>query len=205
MGINGNILEQSNKYGPIYLVRFYTDIRLFNLPRKYQKQKITKTRAFKIGITNIEYIGQKQAKCVTVDSEDHCYLIGDFVTTHNSKGTNSGKQVNAYARRLIRDWLLMPVKQTKVELDEHGDEVEKITTVKNLQRLRGIALIKELIMWNPDINADRVSALGMLMIIRENNMKYLPGEGTSIGKKTRKNYLGNDPFFTSNFANNSFW
>lgn len=205
LGINGNILEQSNKYGPIYLVRFYTDIRLFNLPRKYQKQKITKTRAFKIGITNIEYIGQKQAKCVTVDSEDHCYLIGDFVTTHNSKGTNSGKQVNAYARRLIRDWLLMPVKQTKVELDEHGDEVEKITTVKNLQRLRGIALIKELIMWNPDINADRVSALGMLMIIRENNMKYLPGEGTSIGKKTRKNYLGNDPFFTSNFANNSFW
>lgn len=205
LGINGNILEQSNKYGPIYLVRFYTDIRLFNLPRKYQKQKITKTRAFKIGITNIEYIGQKQAKCVTVDSEDHCYLIGDFVTTHNSKGTNSGKQVNAYARRLIRDWLLMPVKQTKVELDEHGDEVEKITTVKNLQRLRGTALIKELIMWNPDINADRVSALGMLMIIRENNMKYLPGEGTSIGKKTRKNYLGNDPFFTSNFADNSFW
>lgn len=205
LGINGNILEQSNKYGPIYLVRFYTDIRLFNLPRKYQKQKITKTRAFKIGITNIEYIGQKQAKCVTVDSKDHCYLIGDFVTTHNSKGTNSGKQVNAYARRLIRDWLLMPVKQTKVELDEHGDEVEKITTVKNLQRLRGIALIKELIMWNPDINADRVSALGMLMIIRENNMKYLPGEGTSIGKKTRKNYLGNDPFFTSNFADNSFW
>ena len=205
LGINGNILEQSNKYGPIYLVKFYTDIRLFNLPRKYQKQKITKTRAFKIGITNIEYIGQKQAKCVTVDSEDHCYLIGDFVTTHNSKGTNSGKQVNAYARRLIRDWLLMPVKQTKVELDEHGDEVEKITTVKNLQRLRGIALIKELIMWNPDINADRVSALGMLMIIRENNMKYLPGEGTSIGKKARKNYLGNDPFFTSNFANNSFW
>lgn len=205
LGINGNILEQSNKYGPIYLVRFYTDIRLFNLPRKHQKQKITKTRAFKIGIINIEYIGQKQAKCVTVDSEDHCYLVGDFVTTHNSKGTNSGKQVNAYARRLIRDWLLMPVKQTKVELDEHGDEVEKITTVKNLQRLRGIALIKELIMWNPDINADRVSALGMLMIIRENNMKYLPGEGTSIGKKTRKNYLGNDPFFTSNFANNSFW
>lgn len=205
LGINGNILEQSNKYGPIYLVRFYTNIRLFNLPRKYQKQKITKTRAYKTGIINIEYIGQKQAKCVTVDSEDHCYLVGDFVTTHNSKGTNSGKQVNAYARRLIRDWLLMPVKQTKVELDEHGDEVEKITTVKNLQRLRGIALIKELIMWNPDINADRVSALGMLMIIRENNMKYLPGEGTSIGKKARKNYLGNDPFFTSNFANNSFW
>lgn len=143
--------------------------------------------------------------CDTPDILRDVELVKSSMYGNKSKGTNSGKQVNAYARRLIRDWLLMPVKQTKVELDEHGEEVEKITTVKNLQRLRGIALIKELIMWNPDINADRVSALGMLMIIRENNMKYLPGEGTSIGKKTRKNYLGNDPFFTSNFANNSFW
>lgn len=143
--------------------------------------------------------------CDTPDILRDVELVKSSMYGNKSKGTNSGKQVNAYARRLIRDWLLMPVKQTKVELDEHGDEVEKITTVKNLQRLRGIALIKELIMWNPDINADRVSALGMLMIIRENNMKYLPGEGTSIGKKTRKNYLGNDPFFTSNFADNSFW
>lgn len=143
--------------------------------------------------------------CDTPDILRDVELVKSSMYGNKSKGTNSGKQVNAYARRLIRDWLLMPVKQTKVELDEHGDGVEKITTVKNLQRLRGIALIKELIMWNPDINADRVSALGMLMIIRENNMKYLPGEGTSIGKKARKNYLGNDPFFTSNFANNSFW
>lgn len=143
--------------------------------------------------------------CDTPDILRDVELVKSSMYGNKSKGTNSGKQVNAYARRLIRDWLLMPVKQTKVELDEHGDEVEKITTVKNLQRLRGIALIKELIMWNPDINADRVSALGMLMIIRENNMKYLPGEGTSIGKKTRKNYLGNDPFFTSNFTDNSFW
>lgn len=143
--------------------------------------------------------------CDTPDILRDVELVKSSMYGNKSKGTNSGKQVNAYARRLIRDWLLMPVKQTKVELDEHGDEIEKTITVKNLQRLRGIALIKELIMWNPDINADRVSALGMLMIIRENNMKYLPGEGTSIGKKTRKNYLGNDPFFTSNFADNSFW
>lgn len=132
-------------------------------------------------------------------------LVKSSLYGNKSFGTQSGKQVNAYARRLIRDWLLMPVKQTKIEIDENGNEVEKTVTVKNLQRLRGVAMIKELIMWNPDINADRVSALGMLMILRENNMKYLPGEGTSTGKKARKNYLGNDPFFTNNFANTTFW
>lgn len=199
LGINCNLNISSNSYGLVYNIRIYTDTPIFKLSRKYSKQKITKNRAFKTGIRKIEYIGKKRAKCVTVDSQDHCYLIGDFVVTHNSKGTNSGKQVNAYARRLIRDWLLQPVKTKKLETDENGNEVEKEVTVKNLQRIRGVALLKELITWNPDINADRVSALGMLMILRENNMKYLPGEGQFEGKRPRRNYLGNDPFFSKNY------
>lgn len=199
LGINCNLNISSNSYGLVYNIRIYTDTPIFKLSRKYSKQKITKNRAFKTGIRKIEYIGKKRAKCVTVDSQDHCYLIGDFVVTHNSKGTNSGKQVNAYARRLIRDWLLQPVKTKQIVKDENGNEVEKEVTIKNLQRIRGVALLKELITWNPDINADRVSALGMLMILRENNMKYLPGEGQFEGKRPRKNYLGNDPFFSKNY------
>lgn len=200
LGINCNLNISSNSYGLVYNIRIYTDTPIFKLSRKYSKQKITKNRAFKTGIRKIEYIGKKRAKCVTVDSQDHCYLIGDFVVTHNSKGTNSGKQVNAYARRLIRDWLLQPIKTKQIVKDENGNEVEKEVTIKNLQRIRGVALLKELIMWNPDINADRVSALGMLMILRENNMKYLPGEGQFEGKRPRKNYLGNDPFFSKNYG-----
>ena len=199
LGINCNLNVNSNSYGLVYNIRIYTDIPIFKLSRKYSKQKITKNRAFKTGIRKIEYIGKKKAKCVTVDSKDHCYLIGDFVVTHNSKGTNSGKQVNAYARRLIRDWLLQPIKTKQIVKDENGNEIEKEVTIKNLQRIRGTALLKELITWNPDINADRVSALGMLMILRENNMKYLPGEGQFEGKRPRRNYLGNDPFFSKNY------
>lgn len=200
LGINCNLNVNSNSYGLVYNIRIYTDTPIFKLSRKYGKQKITKNRAFKTGIRKIEYIGKKRAKCVTVDSQDHCYLIGDFVVTHNSKGTNSGKQVNAYARRLIRDWLLQPIKTKQIVKDENGNEIEKEVTIKNLQRIRGTALLKELITWNPDINADRVSALGMLMILRENNMKYLPGEGQFEGKRPRKNYLGNDPFFSKNYG-----
>lgn len=199
LGINCNLNISSNSYGLVYNIRIYTDTPIFKLSRKYSKQKITKNRAFKTGIRKIEYIGKKRAKCVTVDSQDHCYLIGDFVVTHNSKGTNSGKQVNAYARRLIRDWLLQPIKTKQIVKDENGNEIEKEVTIKNLQRIRGTALLKELITWNPDINADRVSALGMLMILRENNMKYLPGEGQFEGKRPRRNYLGNDPFFSKNY------
>lgn len=138
--------------------------------------------------------------CDTPDILRDTELVKTSLWGNKSKGCQSSKQVNAYARRLIRDWLLQPVKTKKLETDENGNEVEKEITVKNLQRIRGVALLKELIMWNPDINADRVSALGMLMILRENNMKYLPGEGHFEGKRPRHNYLGNDPFFSKNYG-----
>lgn len=137
--------------------------------------------------------------CDTPDILRDIELVKSSLYGNKSKGTNSGKQVNAYARRLIRDWLLQPIKTKQIVKDENGNEIEKEVTIKNLQRIRGVALLKELITWNPDINADRVSALGMLMILRENNMKYLPGEGQFEGKRPRKNYLGNDPFFSKNY------
>lgn len=137
--------------------------------------------------------------CDTPDILRDIELVKSSLYGNKSKGTNSGKQVNAYARRLIRDWLLQPVKTKQIVKDENGNEIEKEVTIKNLQRIRGTALLKELITWNPDINADRVSALGMLMILRENNMKYLPGEGQFEGKRPRHNYLGNDPFFSKNY------
>ena len=35
-------------------------------------------------ITNVVEIGEKQCKCVTVDNESGCYLINEYVPTHNS-------------------------------------------------------------------------------------------------------------------------
>lgn len=35
-------------------------------------------------IDNIRYVGEEKAKCVTVDNESHCYLINNFIVTHNS-------------------------------------------------------------------------------------------------------------------------
>ena len=55
---------------------------------------------------------------------------------------------------------------------------------------------------NPDINVDRVRALGMVMLYREEKMILF--QGNINGEKESlylKNYLGNDPFFTNNYDN----
>jgi len=55
---------------------------------------------------------------------------------------------------LIRDWLLKPtVTIQKI------DGVDQEVTVPNLHFLKNRALIKELILFNPDINVDRIMSL----------------------------------------------
>lgn len=193
LGMNCTLQTRKNIYGEYYKVVFYTAERIFNLPRKFEKQRVTKTRAFKIAITKIELVGKEQAKCVTVDSRDHCYLIGDFVVTHNSKGTQATLPINNFARTLIRDWLLKPITIT-TEVD--GKTVED--KIPNLYRLRQRALIKELAQWTNEGNFDRVSSLGMLMLLREDRMIMYGGD-TRRMQATKVKTLADDPFFTNNY------
>lgn len=117
-------------------------------------------------------------------------LIGN-----KSKGTNASLPINNYARTLIRNWLILP----KPVITNDGEkDIE--TTTYNLNFIRNKALLQELSQWNIDGNFDRVSALGMLMLLREDKMITCGGDVNKTKTNyTSSNYLGNDPFFTNNY------
>lgn len=195
LGINCNKQIQLNSYGEYYKIVFYTSTPMFKLNRKLCKQRVTKNRAYKTGIVDIKYIGEEKAKCVTVDSMDSCYLIGDFITTHNSKGTNASPAINAYARSRLRSWLLSPVPVIQT-IDGESKEV----MVPRLFTVRNRALLKELINYNSEGNFDRISAMGMLMLLREDKMiKYQGNVGRDRQENAENSYDGEDPFFKRNY------
>lgn len=74
---------------------------------------------------------------------------------NKKKGTNASPSVNAWGRRLQADWMISPA---------YGQENEGKL---NLHKIRSIGYLKEAIAWNADGNFDRVSAMIMLMIYRE--------------------------------------
>lgn len=113
---------------------------------------------------------------------------------NTAKGVHASAPVNNYANSLIRDWLLKPV----TTIVEEGGEQKEIN-VSNLYFLRNKALIKELILFNPDINVDRIRALGMLMLYREEKIIMYQGDMKRTSEDTSSDYLGNDPFFNNNF------
>lgn len=114
---------------------------------------------------------------------------------NKSKGTNASPAINAYARSRLRSWLLAPV-----PIMQTIDGEEKEVMVPRLFTVRNRALLKELINYNSEGNFDRVSAMGMLMLLREDRMIRYQGD-VSEEKQERANnsYDGNDPFFKRNY------
>lgn len=114
---------------------------------------------------------------------------------NKSKGTNASPAINAYARSRLRSWLLAPVPIMQT-IDGEGKEV----MVPRLFTVRNRALLKELINYNSEGNFDRISAMGMLMLLREDRMIRYQGD-VSKEKQERANnsYDGNDSFFKRNY------
>lgn len=96
----------------------------------------------------------------------------------NSKGISPSKVINERGRQLIKTWLL-------------ETESEKSETL-NLQKIRSVGLLKELISWEPDPkkNYDRISALGMTMLFDITLTEYQSEEI----RKTHKNKKVSDYF-----------
>lgn len=113
----------------------------------------------------------------------------------NAKGVNASAAINNYANMLIKDWLNEPV---PIVIKE--DDKEKQTNIPRLYSLRNRALIEELIAFTPEINVDRIRALGMAMIYRQEKViLYKDSLNADSQLKASSDYLGNDDFFNRNY------
>ena len=114
---------------------------------------------------------------------------------NKSKGTNASPAINAYARSRLRSWLLAPV-----PIIQTIDGEEKEVKVPRLFTVRNRALLKELINYNSEGNFDRISAMGMLMLLREDKMiRYQGDVSKEKQERANNNYDGNDLFFKRNY------
>lgn len=114
---------------------------------------------------------------------------------NKSKGTNASPAINAYARSRLRSWLLSPVPVIQT-IDGESKEV----MVPRLFTVRNRALLKELISYNSEGNFDRISAMGMLMLLREDKMiKYQGNVGRDRQENAENSYDGEDLFFKRNY------
>ena len=160
---------------------FYNAKLLYESNKKNTFSYFSRTNSLHLLADTPEYLKNKQ-------------LIKSIGYGNTSKGVNATAPIKNFGFTLIRDWLLKPVPITKKE-----GENETISTVPNLYFIKNRALIKELILYNPAINVDRIMSLVQLMLYREEKMILYQGDLSKPKKSDDKDYLGNDPFFTRNY------
>ena len=110
-------------------------------------------------------------------------------------GVNAGTFVNDFARERLNNWFRKPVKKTIIQNDQ-----EVTITKMNLYYCRNRALLQEASQWNPDGNFDRVSAMGMLMLFREEMLiKYGGNPIEAEKKKESQKQEEKDDYFDRNW------
>lgn len=175
---------------PRFAEDYYEQLRrlclFYNAKLNYENNKkgifayFSKVNSLSILTDTLEYLKDKD-------------MIKGTPYGNKAKGVQATLPINNFARTLIRDWLLKPV-NTIMNVDGEPTEVQ----IPNLFRLRQRALIKELIQWNSEGNFDRVSSLGMLMLLREDRMILYSGDVQKM-QVTKRKTLADDPFFQTNY------
>lgn len=155
------------------LCLFYNAKCLYENNKKNTFAYFSKMNCLSLLADTPEYLKQKQ-------------LIKTIGYGNTSKGVAATVPIKNFGFTLIRDWLLKP---TTIIIND--TEI----TVSNLHFIRNRALLKELILFNPDINVDRIMSLVQLMLYREEKMILYQGNPQKNKDVTSKDYLGNDPFF----------
>ena len=145
------------------------------------------------------YISRMQCTHLLADTPEYLrdkQMIKYSAFGSNAKGINASAAINNYANNLIRDWLLQPVPTV---IKENGEEKE--TNIPRLYSLRNRALLEELISYTPELNVDRIRALGMAMLYRQEKIiLYRDNLNAKSQEEASSSYLGNDSFFQRNYT-----
>jgi hypothetical protein len=148
------------------------------------------------------YFSQKNSLHLLADTPE--YLLGKQLIKgigygNTRKGVTTTAPIKEHGFGLIRDWLLKPV--TKVVINAEGEEEE--ITMSNLYNIKNRALLKELILYHPQLNVDRIMALCMLMIYRQEKMVVLQGDLRKVTYKPTG--IEADSYWDKNYPGKKSW
>ncbi len=134
-----------------YTGRPYNTDRFYEICRRlavYYDAKIM----YENNITNMfHYFEKKKSLSLLEDTPVNLRDRNTFTEGKNtSKGIVASQPTNQKGRELIKSWLLEPISEDSETL--------------NLEKIRSVGLLNELIKWDPDHNYDRISAMIMTML-----------------------------------------
>lgn len=133
---------ERRKGRPAYTVyiRYKTPSHLFRLPKKKDRTNDDNRCAdtLKLRIEHVEYVGKKEAQCISIDHPDHLYVTDQFIVTHNTLSSLASIGT-------IKTRTMIAILPTYI--DQWAKEITKILNVKpkDIMIVKGSAQMEGLI------------------------------------------------------------
>ncbi|MFT7118786.1 MAG: hypothetical protein ACI9LF_001168 [Flavobacteriales bacterium] len=179
--------SETNSFGSSWILDTFTDrlvCEFFGRPSTNEFYEITRRMNIyynavhnyennKKGLfTYYRYKNSTHLLCNTPESLKDVENVTFSKEGNKAKGVNASKAINTYARGLLANWLTEPAPNDD---DENPEEI-----LMNLHNIWSEGLLRELIYWMPDGNYDRVSSMGMLLIIRADRLKIIENKRKGV-------------------------
>jgi len=185
--------KASQSLQSFYIINLLTDriVLEYTARTKFAKHYYEQVRRILIDYnTSVLYENQKKGFYTYFDQKNCLYLLEDtpqaLKDSEAQRGSFMGnKSKGIYATDKLNYWGQQELLPNYLESQAYGAE----DGVTNLQVLKSLGALKEMVYYNGKINTDRISSLGLLMIIRELKLKHK----VQIKQRVRK--ITNDPFF----------
>lgn len=184
------------------------DITPFRLERKLAFVKPKTKYTPKRFITNIEYIGDKEAQCIAIDDDSHLYITNNFIVTHNTflscavalellkNDPRYRKIVIVKSVTTLKDEEIGFLKGTMKEKMEpfmysFMHNFEKVIGRYNVEALRNAGMIEELpIAYMRGINIDNsITIIDEAQNISIDNIRTIM---TRLGENSKMIFLGDE-------------
>ena len=122
-------------------------------------------------------------------------LVGTRAAIGNQlKGTHCTTPIINWGLDLILHWLAESAYNQAADQLQEGERMEQ-----NMHRIRSLALLEELISYSSQINADRVSALVLLMVLREDRLQITRGSNMKQHDDIRTHSFWNRAYSNKKF------
>lgn len=99
-------------------------------------------------------------------------MVSSIGYGNKSVGIRATTPIINGAFKMIQTWLRQPITTIQTDVDGNNTEI----TIPNLYRIKNRALLKELVLWNPQGNFDRIMSLVQLILYREEKMVLYQGD-----------------------------
>jgi len=141
-------LREGNGVGYDYRVRLITSKSVFNLQRKKDKEITEPGNGWsasiknRVAVVDIKYLGKQNARCITVDNEEHLFQAGEHhIVTHNTYMINN---ILDREFRLIPNSLTLVSSTNEETTNEAWNKIESgLNAIESLHRALKLKLITD--------------------------------------------------------------